>query len=253
MKVTPKARKTMRMQDKFCCLITLTALCGVTAPVVHAASPDSMIESDKIKGLAPTQVFQPYGGVGDASFDDRCPAGQYLVGLRVRSGLWLDQMAISCAPINADGTLGGRYYGPARGGNGGGPGEGYCPPGQVINNMNFTLTNGNRQVIKFDFHCRSTTNAAAASLLTVGSPAINSNIAPHPPGQSCPGGDAATGMTGRTGQHVNAVGLVCSRIVVPQAPAQASNKPPRRLVVTKRTARAAVLEPRRTLAGLGTR
>ena len=108
MKVTPKARKTMRMQDKFCCLITLTALCGVTAPVVHAASPDSMIESDKIKGLAPTQVFQPYGGVGDASFDDRCPAGQYLVGLRVRSGLWLDQMAISCAPINADETWGGR-------------------------------------------------------------------------------------------------------------------------------------------------
>jgi hypothetical protein len=163
--------------------------------------------------LAPASAttFPPYGGGGDASFSDTCPNGEYLVGLRVRSGLWLDQMAISCRTLTGD--LGGPYYGPKRGGGGGGPSEGHCPGGYVIHNMNFTLTAGNRQVINFTFRCQSTTDKSKTSILQIGSAATNNN--PYPPGQSCPAVEAATGMNGRYGKHVNAVGLICGKLVVP--------------------------------------
>jgi hypothetical protein len=113
-----------------------------------------------VAGLCPTppsaKTFPPYGASGDASFSDTCPAGEYLVGLRVRSGAWLDQMAISCRSLTGD--LGGPYYGPARGGNGGGPSEGHCKGGSVIQSMRFTMTPGNRQVVNFTFFCHMATD-----------------------------------------------------------------------------------------------
>jgi hypothetical protein len=164
-----------------------------------------------VAGLSPAisaKSFEPYGARGDASFRDTCPAGEYLTGLRVRSGAWLDQMAIVCR--SPSGNLGGPYYGPARGGNGGGRSEGGCPGGYVVRGMNFTMTAGNRQVINITVHCALATDRSKGRLLKIGSEATDNNPGP-PPQQHCPDGEAATGMAGRYGKHVNAVGLICDK------------------------------------------
>jgi hypothetical protein len=93
---------------------------------------------------ASAKSFPPYGASGDASFRDTCPKGEYLVGLQVRSGAWLDQLAISCHSLTGKGGL---HHGPAHGGEGGGPSEVRCPAGYIIRNMNFTMTSGNRQAV----------------------------------------------------------------------------------------------------------
>jgi hypothetical protein len=148
--------------------------------------------------------FAPIGGGGDFSFRDLCPAGQYLVGLRVRSGLWVDQMSITCAPVKSEGSTGAQYHGPARGGNGGGPSEKDCGANAIVDGVGLQMTDRNRQVREFVLYCRSTTGGARHSL-SLGNgagtfPSIN---------QTCPNGEAAIGIQGRGGKDVNAVGLIC--------------------------------------------
>src|SRR5258708_3411960 len=94
-------------------------------PFRLSVSAPGLVSLAVVLPTAYAKTFPPYGDRGDASFSDTCPAGQYLVGLRGRSGAWIDQIAISCRSLT--GNLGGEHYGPARGGNGGGPSEGYCP------------------------------------------------------------------------------------------------------------------------------
>jgi hypothetical protein len=181
------------------------------------ASPlsSSLLALALVAGLGPARAaattFPPYGARGDASFSDTCPAGEYLVGLRGRSGAWIDQIQISCRSLT--GNLGGApYYGPARGGNGGGPSEEHCPGGQVINYMAFGLTAGDRQVNHFLFDCISPTDGSKHHSIRIG-PAVSTDKAPQR--QQCPAGEAATGIAGRYGKHVNAVGLICSKLAVP--------------------------------------
>jgi len=154
------------------------------------------------------RFIEPFGARGDASFRDTCPAGQYLTGLRVRSGAWLDQVAIRCQALS--GNTGAVHYGPAHGGNGGGPGEGHCPDGYMIRWMRFTMTEGNRQVISFTFRCELPTDRSKFSALTIGSSVKSPNA---PPIQYCLDGEAATGLAGRYGKHVNAAGLICDKLV----------------------------------------
>jgi len=165
-----------------------------------------------VAGLSPAmsaRFIEPFGARGDASFRDVCPAGQYLTGLRVRSGAWLDQVAIRCRSLS--GNTGAVHYGPAHGGDGGGPGEGHCPEGYMIRHMSFNMTAGNPQVISFTFRCELPTDRSKFSALKIGSSAQSPN--PRPPIQYCLDGEAATGLAGRYGKHVNAAGLICDKLV----------------------------------------
>lgn len=153
------------------------------------------------------------GARGDASFDDRCPPGQYLVGLKIRSGLWIDQLSISCAKFTVAGIPGGLYHGPNRGGNGGGPGEGHCRAGYAIDKLDLRFTTGNRQVVSFDFRCHSIRSTTTHRLF-LGSKAYTAPV-PFPPTQNCPAGEIAVGLHGNYGKHVNAVGLICEKVAIP--------------------------------------
>jgi hypothetical protein len=46
-------------------------------------------------------MFPAVGDRGDASFNDRCPDHQYLIGLAGRAGTYIDQVQIICALIIA--------------------------------------------------------------------------------------------------------------------------------------------------------
>jgi hypothetical protein len=113
-----------------------------------------------ISGSYAATEFPAFGGTGDASFRDMCPPGEYLVGLRARSGSWVDQMSITCAVLKSDGTTGALSNGPTRGGNGGAPspGPGKCQPNDIITGAGLLMTAQNKQVRLFIFNCQSTTS-----------------------------------------------------------------------------------------------
>lgn len=169
--------------------------------------------------------FAPIGANGDAGFHDICPMGQYLVGLRVRSGSWVDQMSITCAPVMTNGSTAEAksfYHGPARGGNGGSPSEKGCAADHIVDGIGLHMTAGNRQVREFVLYCDSTTGNRRHSVSVGNTAGTFPSIT-----QKCPGGEAAIGIQGRFGKHVNAVGLICRsnpKVVVnaPSAPQQPS-------------------------------
>jgi len=155
---------------------------------------------------AAAKDWPPVGGSGNDSKRDKCKPGQYLVGVKVKSGAWVDQMYIICSTVRDHATFG-RDYGTPRGGTGGGPPvETYCAADEIIRGMGLIMTAGNRQVQMFQFNCvnmktgqRHNLDAGAKSTVF---PAIN---------QPCPAGEAAVGIEVRFGQHVNAAGLLCDK------------------------------------------
>jgi hypothetical protein len=181
-----------------------------------AATPDSTMEAGKAAGTIPTVIFGPFGARGNASFDDRCPVGQYIVGLHVRSGAWMDQLGVICAAVSSTGAVSGNHSLPAHGGNGGGPSERTCGSNQVVSAMRFRMTRADRQVKEITMDCRATTGSGTGAF-TIGASANDGNIGSFRR-QNCPAGDAATGIQGRYGTHVNAIGLICSRLVLPRPP-----------------------------------
>jgi hypothetical protein len=151
--------------------------------------------------------FPPHGGQGDADVKDKCPPGEFLVGLSVRSGSWVDQMALTCASVDTTTGATGlpKDVLPPRGGNGGSPSSKTCLPGFIIHGVALLMTSQDRQVRLFIFNCVSTTSTARHNL-DIG------NNAPVFPNfqQNCPDGEAVVGIRIRHGLHVNAVGLICS-------------------------------------------
>ncbi len=151
-------------------------------------------------------MFPPHGGVGDADVTDKCPGGQYLIGLRIRSGSWVDQMALTCAPVDPGTGATGLATDvlPPRGGTGGNESSGTCLPGFIIHGVGLIMTPGDRQVRLFVFNCVSTVSADRHNLdLGNNAPVFPSIL------QTCPSGEAVTGIRIRYGRHVNAIGLIC--------------------------------------------
>jgi hypothetical protein len=195
----------------------------MTASEARAGTPDAIIEGGKASGAIPTVAFPPHGGRGDASFEDRCPAGRYMVGLGVRTGAWMDQLTVICSAVGSDGRTSGNQYLRPRGGLGGGPSERNCAPDHVVNQIKFRMTRGDRQVKSITVECRRAVGSGSQGF-RVGGPLDDGNIGSFVD-HRCPPGDAAVGMQGRFGNHVNAIGLICARLVLPRAPV-AANPPP---------------------------
>jgi hypothetical protein len=164
--------------------------------------------------------WDPVGGPGNASFEDRCPAGQWLVSIRGRAGLWVNQVQIGCRPVTRSGVLGQAnyvrlggsiWYGPARGGGGGGPTEASCYG--VIRGIWPHMEPANRQVKYIDMWCLNPTGRPAggtATFNTFTDPGKDVNGGANQPIQEfCPPQDAAVGLRGRYGADVNAISLIC--------------------------------------------
>jgi uncharacterized protein YkwD len=165
-------------------------------------------------------TFPPHGGSGDADVTDKCPTGQFLVGLSIRSGSWVDQMALTCAGVDPNTGATGlpKDVLPPRGGTGGGPSAKTCLPGFIIHGVALLMTAQDRQVRLFIFNCVSTTSTARHNLDLGNNAPIFPNVQ-----QNCPAGEAVTGIRIRFGRHVNAVGLVCetfAQVDLKQPPAE---------------------------------
>jgi hypothetical protein len=80
-----------------------------------------------------TESFAVIDGTADGgSFEMTCASNSVAVGILGRSGDWNDRIALICAPVNRDATLGSAMILPARGGIGGTDYMDMCGPREVV-------------------------------------------------------------------------------------------------------------------------
>lgn len=161
--------------------------------------------------------FPIQGGPGGGVFRDGCPGGRWIVGFKLRSGAWVDSVTPVCADFDSRrGVFTSRAPQGTWGGQGGGPQEGYCPSDRYVSGIKFGFTRDGTRPKFVDFvelTCRPVASGPANKIcLHSGEgcwsrhPTSRSVIAAN---QVCPAGEAATGIHGRRGAFLDALGLIC--------------------------------------------
>jgi hypothetical protein len=162
-------------------------------------------------------ALTPVGGTGGTAFDDYCPTGQMVVGIRGMSGDALDRIALDCASVdgwNADGSLG--SLGPD---HGSAPPlfssafEDRCPVGYAI--KAFVGTAATR-VESLQANCVRVvpppTGSFAVNPLTLVQLTQFGRTATNPFGLSCTRGALIVGIAGRAGAGIDALTARCAPV-----------------------------------------
>jgi hypothetical protein len=161
------------------------------------------------------------GGPGGDPFRSTCASGDFLVGIYVRSGAWIDAIGLKCATFNrAQGKFGHPPYNrPFHGGNGGEDHERVCPANSFITRIKFGFTRAGRSPKFIEYVQQSCRRVGDGSLTSVDCMETGEGCWEFHPTASnlralrseCPRGAAAIGVVGRAGRFVDAIGLVCAR------------------------------------------
>ena len=162
------------------------------------------------------------GGSGGGPFRDQCGAGQFLTGVFVNSGAWLDSLIPLCGKFNAaTGLIGASGFPMGRHGGKGGSGNPpiACENNQYIKTMMFGVftntSSGAKHIATIQLDCAPIRSGGAT-----GRPKVGPTAAPlEHGGFSCKDDEAVVGMIGRTSAYVDALGLICGpRPVVSSSP-----------------------------------
>jgi hypothetical protein len=208
----------------------LAVLIGLAATAAHAT--DLRVE----------------GGGGGSGFRTDC-SGDFVVGIYVKSGSWLDAIGLKCGTFNRQtGTFKRPAWNKAfHGGQGGRFQERVCPGERFVSGIRFGFTrHESKYYVEFVEMTCSPVGAGdvVRSCIETGQGCRSG----HPPGggvmepfgarpvaQVCPAGEAAVGLHGRSGIYVDALGLICGPrpVVAAAAPAPAPVPAPPRTPVGK--------------------
>jgi hypothetical protein len=169
------------------------------------------------------------GGPGGGAFRDQCGPGQFLAGVSVRSGSWLDAVVPFCATFNAStGLLGAPGFPMNRhGGSGGGAGgPTTCNNKQYVTGMMFgyiqdSKTGRPKYIASIQLDC-APIRAGDGS----GRPKIGAGGTQAHGGFTCGDNQAVIGMVGRSGAYVDALGLICGPRPVASGPRPPPPAPP---------------------------
>jgi hypothetical protein len=164
------------------------------------------------------------GGPGGQPFKFTCNDGSYLVGLKGFYGHWIDQISPVCAPwLPSKLTFGmpktGIPFGESQGSF---PGSVRCPMAYVVNGiaMTFTFDEEHRPKHLDDVTVFCATVTGPPDYLSLDWRSLSEDRKGHWISHTydsfCPAGEAATGIHGRSGLMVDAMGLVCAP--APQSP-----------------------------------
>jgi hypothetical protein len=203
-------------------LVVLALLLGLSSP----AAADRYIRE-----------LPPAGGRGDYAFNDVCKDG-YLIGFKARLGAWMDQIQMICSVYEP-----GKPWQPrvteSYGGNGGTPDNTnkVCPEGRVLSGITLRFTKDFRQIFGIYGRCRDIAtgkNSPAFVILPIDQQQAETEDAQKT--YTCSSNEAAAGISGRYGKHVNAIGLNCAKFPPPDAvpPPQAEAPPPKPIKTTGR-------------------
>lgn len=158
----------------------------------------------------PAYTGEPIGGPGDIQNTIVCPPGQYLKGLRGRTGDWVDRLTIICTQLKPGGIVGGSKSTESVGGNGGSDDLPALCPASIAYSIIEYLTPDSRMVRGVRLLCGDPPTHKSTGHVTFG---------PGYTGQqwksSCPQGMAAVGIAAHWGTHVNAVAIACNPLVIP--------------------------------------
>jgi hypothetical protein len=187
---------------------------------------------------AAAKNFPVVGGQGPHSIVVGCTAGEYMIGFKGRIGSWIDRIGPVCAPLLPSMELGEKHYPATYGGNGGGPVEATCEPGEVLQGISADRwSNDPNTIHAVHFLCRSAKNGNQSWKGEAGGPggfysswSKEDNYA-FVLMQTCPADEWACAIAIRYGQYVNALGLMCRKPDLPTAapspkPEQAGTPPP---------------------------
>jgi hypothetical protein len=180
------------------------------------------------------------GGPGGGPFREVCP-GQFLVGVTIRAGAWVDAISPLCATFLApQGYFGPWIRGAYHGGQGGSARSGACPKDRFVGKIRFGWTRKDTKPEFVDYvelTCVLVSDQSSADTTKVCLPTgggcwdshpnpppgdiLGTPFGPYPPlHEACPLNEAATGLLGRSGVYVDALGLVCGpRPTLAAAPA----------------------------------
>ncbi len=168
-----------------------------------------------LPGVAEATILPIEGGSGGSYFRTDCAAGQYLVGFSVRAGAWIDAIAPLCAPyLSGTGTFGDWKALASRGGKGGSPEEKYCS-GASIGALQFTYTrdgDGRPQFVDdISFSCLDAGgNKVGGECIDSGENCSSGSTWKFAFQEfDCPDGELATGIQGRSGDSLDALGMIC--------------------------------------------
>ena len=158
----------------------------------------------------PPQNLPVSGGSGGTSFSRDCGAGRVLTGFRYRKGLTIDAIGLLCRPVLADKTLGPEStIGTLAGGGGGTSGTASCPSGMVIVDL---IVKWGSYISLVVAQCRpwvadtrTVSNSSTANISFGGSFLAPTSADYHCESTRQPG----SGIRGRSGAFVDALGLVC--------------------------------------------
>jgi hypothetical protein len=159
---------------------------------------------------AQSTVLPPAGGPGGGNFVAEC-AGQYLVGVSLRTGGWVDAIAPLCASfLPAQGKFDKWKRGPRKGGFGGSPllKDAACPADRYVSGITIGLRPDSKYLDYVLLFCGPVKDRSAVTKVCAASRRCG-DIPSHD--QSCPAGEAATGIHGRYGAYVDSLGLICGR------------------------------------------
>jgi hypothetical protein len=202
-------------------------------------------------------VLPPIGGGGGGSFVARCPQGQLLTGFELRTGEWVDAIRLICVTPYGPADVGPPIAGGERfGGNGGSLQQLPCPRNMPIVTGMYVRSWGveTETVASLGLFCGvAATTQTQRDHYDVLFQGQTIHFIRSPPKrtqstQLCPTSLVAVGINGRSGEWLDAVGLICgvptltpkaapppeapSRPVVPAAakvelpPGTAHNPPP---------------------------
>jgi hypothetical protein len=166
------------------------------------------------------------GGKGQHSIVVGCTAGEYMIGFKGRTGLWIDRIGPVCAPLLPSMELGEKRYPATYGGKGGSPDEHTCGPDEVLQG----IVADRMPDDAFNLHSVKLLCGSIKSSYQHWLGDIDSGISGFGTGgnsqmyfprvlmQDCPKGEWAWGIGIRYGQYVNALGLMCRKPDPPTAP-----------------------------------
>ena len=194
---------------------------------------------------APTEAkdLPIQGGQGGSYFRSECGAGQWVIGVMIRHGLWVDAIKLICAPYSSISRVPPNSWLDFQGQQGGSlnPHTEICSGDTYVTGIKFGTTwdgDDPKYVDYVELTC-------ASILVMTGTPPfavyglIGTNVcldtgegcSNKPFSLSCDLGDAATGFHGRSGIYVDALGLICGPspalvAATAQAPAGTGTTPP---------------------------
>lgn len=208
-------------------VLALTALLAVPTGPAFASNPDAILATAAKSWRTPV-----LGGPGGSHFELECEFRGMLVGVRVRFGLWLDQIDAVCATFRAGALVygpedrlpgianeppsNGRYgtAGAAIGGDGGqADAEIMCPHGSLVTGLGLSVSEGGPAPFAANIALKCTDFRTMTTVTVSQNPPVFGRDRAGQLPVACASDEswyyAAKGIYGRSGNYIDGVGLIC--------------------------------------------